>query len=61
MKELWGINSIVNSLLIAMLLQVANKVVEMVMIHGGCDVCCVADADRERMERISREVLIFVQ
>ena len=32
--------------------QVANKVVELVMMKGGCDVCCTSEADRERMERI---------
>ena len=33
--------------------QVANKVVELVMMKGGCDVCCTSEADRERMERIA--------
>ena len=26
--------------------------VELVMMKGGCDVCCTSEADRERMERI---------
>lgn len=30
---------------------VANKVVEMLMMRGGCDVCCTTPADAERMAR----------
>ncbi|GBF97236.1 hypothetical protein Rsub_09927 [Raphidocelis subcapitata] len=32
---------------------VANKVVEMLMMREGTDVCCTTDADRERLDRLS--------
>jgi len=33
--------------------QVANKVVEMLMMRSGIDVCCTSDEDVQRMERFS--------
>lgn len=30
---------------------VANKVVEVLMLRAGCDVCCTSDDDRERVQR----------
>lgn len=33
--------------------QVANKVVEMLMMRSGIDVCCTSDDDVQRMERVS--------
>ncbi|PNH12945.1 hypothetical protein TSOC_000061 [Tetrabaena socialis] len=32
---------------------VANKLVEMVMMRDGCDVCCTSPADRERIDRVN--------
>ena len=36
--------------------QVANKVIELVMMQSGCDVCCTSEADRERMERVALKI-----
>lgn len=33
--------------------QVANKVVEMLMMRSGIDVCCTSDEDVQRLERLS--------
>lgn len=33
--------------------EVANKVVEMLMMRSGIDVCCTSDEDVQRMERFS--------
>mmetsp|Transcript_6286 Transcript_6286/g.13831 ORF Transcript_6286/g.13831 Transcript_6286/m.13831 type:complete len:203 (-) Transcript_6286:529-1137(-) len=33
--------------------EVSNKVVELVMMRSGCDVCCTSPADKERMTRVS--------
>lgn len=32
------------------------KVVELVMMRAGCDVCCTSDSDKERMDRVSLEL-----
>ena len=37
-------------------MQVANKVMELVMMQSGCDVCCTSEADRERMERVTSRI-----
>lgn len=33
-------------------LQVSNKVVEMLMMRSGIDVCCTSDEDVQRMQRL---------
>ena len=34
-------------------LQVSNKVVEMLMMRSGIDVCCTSDEDVQRMQRLA--------
>jgi hypothetical protein len=33
--------------------QVSNKVVEVLMMRGGINVCCTSDEDVQRLERFS--------
>ena len=35
--------------------QVANKVIELKMLHSGQEVCCQSDDDRARFERSQAE------
>ncbi|KAL4451818.1 hypothetical protein ABPG75_007480 [Micractinium tetrahymenae] len=36
--------------------EVANKVVELLMLRSGCDVCCTTDADRSAISRYEAQL-----
>lgn len=36
--------------------EVSNKVMEMVMMRSGCEVCCTSPGDKERLMRVSQEL-----